>query len=405
MEPLRRDRNFLLFWVVQGLSFAGDSFTYVALPLLVLEATGSVLQMGLLTGTAGAAWLVVGVFAGVVVDRFDRRALMIIADVARAVLYGIVPLVWLFEPQVWVLYVVMPLGAAFGMLSQVAYVTAIPALVGKERVTEANGALAATFASAGIAGPLLAGVISGLLGPAAAIGVDAATFAVAAVGMAFVRLRSARAASGAAGVPWRSFAVGARFLWRHPALRSLTLLLACVLFLTYGLTDVFIYYLKHDLGSSDGTVGYVLAIAALGTVAAGTTVAALRRRLGFGACWIGAYAIGGLAVAGVGRAGVVPVVAGLVALFVFCQGVAGTCSMSLRQEVTPDELLGRVTSAFWTIHFLPGPIGAALLTAAVAGFGVPAVTLVVGSLLVVVAAVGALTPVRVRHPEVAPAEA
>ena len=73
--------------------------------------------------------------------------------------------------------------------------------------------------------------------------------------------------------------------------------------------------------------------------------------------------------------------------------------------MTPDELLGRVTSAFWTIHFLPGSIGAALLTAAVAGFGVPAATLVVGSLLVVVAAVGALTPVRVRHPEVAPAEA
>ena len=67
-------------------------------------------------------------------------------------------------------------------------------------------------------------------------------------------------------------------------------------------------------------------------------------------------------------------------------------------EVTPDELLGRVTSAFWTIHFLPGPVGAALLTAAVAGFGVPAVTLVVGALLVVVASVGALTPVRVREP-------
>lgn len=396
MPTLRRDRNFLLFWAVQGLSFAGDSFTYVALPLLVLEATGSIVQMGLLTATAGVAWLVVGVFAGVVVDRFDRRRLMIVADVARAGLYGLVPLIWLVDPTVWVLYVVMPLGAAFGMLSQVAYVTAIPALVGRDRVTEANGALSATFAAAGIAGPLLAGVVSGLLGPAAAIGVDAATFAVAAVGMVFVRLRTVRPAG--ADVPWRSFAVGARFLWRHPVLRSLTLLLACVLFLTYGLTDVFIYHLKHDLGRSDGTVGYVLAIAALGTVVAGTTVAALRRRLGFGACWIGAYVVGGLAIGGVGQTGLVAVVAAFVAVFVFCQGVAGTCSMSLRQEVTPDELLGRVTSAFWTIHFLPGPLGAALLTAAVAGFGVSAVTLVVGALLIVVASVGALTPVRVRNP-------
>ena len=400
---LRDDRNFLLFWALQAISFAGDSFTMVALPLLILDTTGSIVQMGALTGTAGIAWLVTGVLAGSVVDRVDRRTLMIVCDVARGVLYGIVPLLWFIEPQVWVLYLIMPLGAAVGMLYQVAYVTAVPSIVAADRITQANGTLAATYAAAGVAGPMLAGILTGVLGPAAAIGVDGATFGVAAVAMAFVRLR-ARNTEPVRLSPWHGFATGARFLWRQPALRSLTLLLAAVLFLTYGLTDVFIYYLKHGLGRSDATVGYVLAVAAAGTILAGATVAWLRRRLGFGTCWIGAYAIGALAIAGVGLTGAVVAVAALVAVFVFCQGVAGTCSVSLRQAVTPDHLLGRVTSAFWTLHYLPGPVGAVLLTAATARFGVTAVTLGVGVALFAVACVATLSPVRARDPVAVPGQ-
>jgi MFS family permease len=398
---LWRDRTFVVFLVIQTASFAGDTFTTVALPLLVLQATGSIVQMGLLTGTIGVAWLVTGVFAGVVVDRFDRRVIMIACDVARAVLYALVPLVWLVDPQLWVLYAVMPLGAAVGMLSQVTYVTAIPALVGKDKVTEANGAMNASSAAAGVGGPLFAGIIAGLLGPASAIGVDAATFALAAVGMLFVRLRRVVEPSPTPvgrAVPWRGVAPGARFLWQHHALRTLTLLLAGVLFVTYGLTDVFIYRIRHDLHQPSSVVGIVLAVAAVGTILSGTTVAALRRRFGFGACWIGSYLVAGLAIVLVGQTTALPLLAVLVAVFVFCEGVAGTCSMSLRQQVTPDALLGRVTSAFWTLHFLPGPAGAVLLTAAVKAYGVPAATLVAGLGLLLVACVATLSPIRAREP-------
>jgi hypothetical protein len=73
--------------------------------------------------------------------------------------------------------------------------------------------------------------------------------------------------------------------------------------------------------------------------------------------------------------------------------------MSLRQEVTPDALLGRVTSAFWTIHFALGPIGAAVVTAAAARFGVTAVIGLSGVAYMVIAAIGMLTPIRQPHPE------
>src|SRR5687767_9822376 len=120
---LFRNRDFNIFLSVQALSVAGDSFSTLAIPLLILHATGSVVQMGVLTGLSGAASLVAGVFAGYLADRLDRRRLPIGCDLTRAALYGAIPIVWISGPQIWLLYVIVPLGAALGMLFQVTYVT------------------------------------------------------------------------------------------------------------------------------------------------------------------------------------------------------------------------------------------------------------------------------------------
>ena len=85
--PLWRQRDFAVFWAAQTLSVLGDSFALIALPLLVLETTGSLARMGLLTAVGGAASVVAAVFAGVVVDRVDRRRLLIGCDLVRMVLY------------------------------------------------------------------------------------------------------------------------------------------------------------------------------------------------------------------------------------------------------------------------------------------------------------------------------
>ena len=84
--------------------------------------------MGLLTGAAGAAAVVAGLFAGILADRLDRWLLMAACDLSRMVLYGLIPLAWALDPQVWLLYVILPFCAAIGMIFQVGYVTVVPAL-------------------------------------------------------------------------------------------------------------------------------------------------------------------------------------------------------------------------------------------------------------------------------------
>lgn len=393
--PLWRDRNFGTYWIAQSLSAAGDAFAYLAVPLLVLHATGSVAQMGLLTAVAGAASVGAGVFGGVLVDRYDRRTLMIAADLARLALYSLIPLAWLAGPQVWLLFVVLPICEAAGMVFQVAAVTAVRNLVDRDRITEANGRLQATYALAAVAGPLLAGVVSARFGPTAAIAINAASFALSAAGLWLVRLRKADdgEATGSTG-RLAEFLAGARFLWRQPVLRSLTVLLSVFIFLTYGFTDVLVYHVKHDLGGSDRTVGTVLGLAALGTIAGALLVAPLRRRRGFGVTWVGALSTCGLAIVGIGLVGNVPAVTVLTAVYLCGVSVGGICSMSLRQEITPDHLLGRVTSAFWSTHYSLGPAGAAVLTWAAGRYGVTAVALVAGTGCLLVAISGLFTPIR-----------
>ncbi|GLY72978.1 MFS transporter [Actinoallomurus iriomotensis] len=402
-RSLRTDRNFAVFWFVQALSEVGNAFALVAVPLLVLEATGSVARMGLLTATAGAASVVTGLFAGTLVDRFDRRRLMVLCEVARAVLYGLIPVCWAADPQMWLLYAVMGAAAVLEMIFQVAYVAAIPNLVDKERISAANGLLQTTNSAAYVLGPMLAGLVAGVFGVTAALSINAASFAVSAVGLALIRFRPREERAVAAR--WfdlrEGFLAGAGFLWRTPVLRALTLLLTVFLFLSLGMTDVFIYHVRHDLGQNDRVVGYVMGAAGVGTIAGAALMSPLRRWWGFGPCWLGSVGLCGVVVAVAGVAGNVVVAGGMVLAYSLGVALAGLCSMSLRQEVTPDHLLGRVTSAFWTMHNVLAPIGAVVLTALAKGVGVKDTLLAAGAAFLCVAGVGLFTPVRLRRPAIA----
>lgn len=401
------NRNYRVFLGIQTLSALGDSFSFVAIPLLVLHSTGSVVQMGLVTGLTGVASIVTGLFAGVIADRFDRRRLLMLADVARCLLYALIPLVWVFATPMWLIYTVVPLTGGFAMLFQVTYVTVVPAIVEPGQIIRANAHLYGSYAVATVGGPTLAGLVAAAAGPVAAIGIDAATFAVSAAGLLLVRLRPTprpaeekESERGERAGVRGEFLAGFRFLWKHPVLRPLTVLLSLFIFLTHGMTDVIIFRIKEDLGHGDGTVGYVLSAGTIGTFVASFLVARLRKGLGFGASWIGAVTLAGIAVGCLGLTGSVPVIGALSATMLLATGVAGICSMSLRQEVTPGHLLGRVTAAFWTTHYSLGPLGAAAVTAAAAGFGVAKVCLAVGAGVVCVALSGTLTGiVRAEPPE------
>ncbi|MFG2616323.1 MFS transporter [Streptomyces sp. NPDC048507] len=406
-EPLGRNRDFTVFWLGQALSVIGGSISLLALPLLVYEATGDVAQLGLLTAVCGATGIATSTFAGSVVDRTDRRRLMIGCDLLRAVLLCALPLLWLWPgaPRIWLLYALSVPVVVLKTLFDVAYVTAVPGLVPPRDLTAANGRLMSTFALGTLLGPLAAGLITTGADAGLALAVDGATFAVSALSLRWVRFGrhgDGRGRAAARGGFRETFLTGFRFLWAQPVLRSLTVLLTLLTFVTVGATDLLVYRIREDLGRSAATLGYVIAVSGTGAVAASFAAGPLRRALGFGTCWLGSTALIGLGVVLTGVSRSLPVIALAAAVFMFGLTLGGVCSMTLRQEITPGPLLGRVTSAFWTVHNASGPVGAAVLTLLAARHGVPVVSLGAGALCLLIVGAGLLTPLRGSRPGAAP---
>ncbi|HEU5349912.1 MAG TPA: MFS transporter [Ktedonobacterales bacterium] len=403
---LWHNRGFNIFWAGQLLSAMGDSFVLLAMPLLVFDATGSVAQMGLVTGTFGVGQIVSGLVSGVIVDRVDRRRLMILCDLLRLALYGSIPLVWLLMgPQLWLIYVVVALGAMLGMTFQVAMITALTNLVDRDQLTDANARASASFSLALVIGPLLAGVLSARVGPVASVAVDALSFAISALTLTWIRLRraSAERPTESSGASLRrtaaDFIEGIHFLLDQPVIRVVTLLLAGLSFVMAGMMDLFIFHLKNDLHQSDNAIGLLVGLAGIGGVGGGLAAPWLRRRVGFGASWLGGWALTGISCVLIGLApSLWPILICAVG-YTFGDVLSGTNSYTLRQELTPDHLLGRVTATFWTITGIASPVGAASLTLLASRVGGSAAIVIGGLGFVGLTIIGFFTPARRRYPE------
>jgi MFS family permease len=406
-----RNRDFVIFWIGQTISVLGDAFALVAMPLLVLQATGSIAQMGLVTATAAICRVATGIFAGIIVDNVDRRRLMIWCDIGLALLYGSIPVVWWTHgPQRWLIFVVAGLGGSLGMFFSVSYVAAVANIVTRDHITLANSRLQGSYSVMTAIGPMVAGVVASHFGAPAAVGIDALSFLCGATALSAIRLRKdtvanepSRFTPGGAGGDAASLRArlleGARYLFRHPVLRAAAILLGASNMLMSGYVDLIVFKLKHDLHQPDHTVGIVFGVASVGAVVGAVLLPTLRARLGYGACFLGAAAIQGIAILLQGQAETVPTVLMAAPLLSFAGAIRGVSTMTLRQQVTPDRLLGRVTSTFWIITDGLSPLGAAVLTALVQKIGTANVLAISGTGCLILAAIGLTQPVRMRHPE------
>ncbi len=400
-NALLRNRSFTIFWGGQTLASLGNMFALIAMPLLVFQATGQVVQMGLVTATFTISQLVAGVFAGQLIDSFNRRALMIFCDASRALLFATIPLVWtLAGAQVWLIYVVTALGAMLGMIFQVGFITTVANLVEKEQIITANGHINASMAITAMIGPLLGGVAVERFGPAIALSGQAAAFAVSALSLLLIRLRPAHAGENAPAEDkgLRGMLAGVRFLFAQPVLRAVTILLLGYGLATGAALDLFIFHIKSDLHQGGTAIGFVFAASSIGAIIGSLGAGSLRKRLGFGPSYLGATALSGIPFILIGLLSNLYALVALAALFQLVSTVQGSNSMSLRQEITPEGLLGRVTAAFWTISGVMTPLGAAAGTALAARIGAPDTFIWMGLLVVVIGLGGIFSPARERRP-------
>jgi MFS family permease len=396
-------REFLKFWTGSAISDVGSQVTALALPLiaaLTLDATPW--QMGLLTASGSAPVLLVGLFAGVWVDRLRRRPLMIATDVGRAVVLSAIPLAAIAGVlRMEILYVVMLLAGALTVLFDVAHLSFVPTLVAADRLVEANSKIETTSAAAQVAGPSLGGVLVSGLGAPFAVLVDALSFLCSALFVTWTRVAEpAPASRGARSGVLSEIGEGLRVVIHDGIRRALAGCSATTVLFGRMFLAVYVLYMTRHLGLSAVGVGLVFGTGGIGSLIGSIVAAPIARRFGPGWTMIGAQIVFGLTGLFVPVAVLVPAVAlPMIVASEFCQWMALLVyyvnAISVRQAITPDRLQGRVNA---TMRFLAGganPIGALIGGALGSAIGVP-LTLVVASFGMLLSFLW-LLPSPVRH--------
>ena len=358
---LWRNPDFLKLWGGQSISILGSSITALALPttaILVLHANP--FEVGLLIALARLPFPILALVAGAWVDRVRRRPLMIAADIGQLVALGSIPLAAAVGAlTLYQLYAVALITGVFTVFFDISYLAYVPSLVGREAVVEANTKLQFSGSVTSLAGPSLAGLLIQLLGSARAITLDAASFLVSSLTLLWIRAPEPRLPSGGRSGA-RDIAEGLGFVFGHPLLRALCLIVGASIFGFHAAESAQYPFYLQQLRLSPGTVGLILSAGGVGALAGVFLTSRLIRALGVGPAigWSGLLM--GLAVCGQTLATVFPPVAAL-ALFIFLGGlldpVHNVTQQSLRQGLTPDSLQGRMSATFRTVYWGAWPLG------------------------------------------------
>ena len=371
---LWRHRDFMRLWIGQTISQFGSTITREALPytaILALQASPA--QMGLLGAASTAPLLVLGLFAGVWVDRVRRRPLMIAADLGRALLLLSIPLAfalgWLGMAQ---LYVVALLAGTLTVFFNVAYQAQLPTLVAREELLEGNSKLGMSDALAEIGGPPAGGLLVQLVSGPLTLLLDALSFVFSAAMLWRIRAPEPAPARPAEHTHVaHDLAEGLRAVWANPLLRTIAGTSALRHFFGWFFGAIYGLYAIRVLGFSTATLGIVVACGGIGSMLGALLAGPLTRRLGVGPTLVGALLVSALGSAQIWLAGAAsPALALLLMISSQLVGdtgmtVAMISQLSVRQAATPVRLLGRVSAAMEVMGEGIGTLG--MLTGGVLG--------------------------------------
>lgn len=379
--------DFVRFWTADTLSWIGSQINLLALPLIAaLTLDASAFEVGALAAAGQAPLFLLGLFAGAWVERRKRRPILIAADLARAILLLTIPIAALFDQlSMPLLYAVAFSVGIFSVFFDVSYLSFLPALVGRDRLVEANSKLEASASGAQVAGPFLGGVMVGLLSAPFAILIDALSYLASAV-----LLRRIETVEPAPEAPaehesiWQQIGQGLRFVGHEPTLRALAGCSAVTNFSGWVFLAVYILFMERELGLGATAIGLVFASGGVGALIGSIFAERLATRFGTGWTLVGAqfgFGATGLLVplaVLIPSAGLPLVVAAEFLQWMMLL-IYAVNAISLRQRITPDALLGRVNATFTFVARGVVPIGSLVGGILGGAIGLP-MTLVVGEI-------------------------
>jgi len=340
----------------------------LALPLtalILLKATS--VQLGLLYAAGYAPFLFLTLFAGVWVDHHRRRPILLVTNIGRGVLLGLIPVLavlgWL---RIEYLYVIALVVGCLTVMFYLAFQAFLPILIKRDHLVEGNSKLSASQSIAEIGGPGLAGVLVQSVSAPIAIVVDALSFFVAAASLVLIRTPESRPASSTnMRRLLHEIGEGFRVTFRNRYLRAFAGEAATYNLFWLVIQTVFVLYAVRYLHYSAGILGLLFAIGSAGALCGAVLTGSIARRIGVGLTIVGAAAISDvplLVLPFITRSTPGEMVLMLCAFFLQGIGITG-CNVhvdSIRQALIPDQLQGRANASYRLLVSGAAPVGALL---------------------------------------------
>ncbi|MEU4352583.1 MFS transporter [Streptomyces sp. NPDC023838] len=390
------NRSFWLLWSASTLSALGDGIRYVAFPLIATTFSSDPRAVSLVFVAGYLPWPLFGLLGGAVSDWYDRRSLMLLVDLGRAVVMGAFAIA------------VAGVGGAIAVLMTVSFLIGtaetvfdssasaiVPQLVAPKDLERANSWLFSAQAAASTLVGAVVGAVLFAVWRAGPLVTAAACFLVAAVLVA--ALAPVGRPADSAGAADAADTVGAvrpglagdvltglRWLGRHRLLRTVCALVTVLNGVTAVAEAVLVLYAGKVLNLGDLGYGVLLSVLALSTVAGSGVAPKVRKLTGYPGALVGGAVLMGGAVLLAGLTSNLPAAITALTLAGLANGMWNVVAVSLRQRIVPEHLLGRVTSIYRTIALTAMPVGAGLSGVVAEHYGLHA-PFVVGGLLLVAA--------------------
>jgi MFS family permease len=367
LPPLLRNRDYMLLWSGQVVSAFGSSMANIVFPLLILAMTtsteypnGNAALAGITGALASLPYLLFSLPVGALIDRWNRKRVMIICDFFRALNAASIPIAMYFGVlTVWQLMLNAFIEGTFFVFFNIAEVAALPRVVVRKQLPQASAQNEAGFIAAFLAGPPIGAFLFQNVSRSLPFIADAVSYFVSLISLMFIRTKF----QGERPAEERHILVeireGLSWLWRNKLIRYMSFLTGASNFVSAG-SGLVLIILAKELGASDTEIGWMFSIGALGGIAGSILGGQIQKRFTFGQVII---AVGWINVLIFPLYIVSPnfFFLGVVSALLFMLGpIYNVVQFSYRLALIPDELQGRVNSTFRLIAFGFQPMGQAI---------------------------------------------
>jgi MFS family permease len=366
-RSLWRNTDFLLLWSGHTVSMLGTSVSQLALPMLVLAISGSPAQAGFISAAELLPYVILSLPAGALVDRWNRKLVMIICDVIRWLALGSIPLAYMFDVLTLTqLYLVaLAQGSAF-VFFNIAQLSCLPRVVPKTQLAMAGSLNEGAGSVAMLIGPGLSGAIiafgrTTLVGAVLAFLVDSISYFISTISLLFIRtpFQEERVETSRRAL-WVEISDGLRFLWGRTTIRTIAFLAMVMNMTAIPMYLAVIMLAREHLHADPQTIGLIFSVGSVGGLVGAILAPWLQRRLRVGVLILAPVTVSALMTPVLAMATTPLMVIIGWALIDVTIPIFNVAQLAYRLTLIPDELQGRVNSVFRLLAYGGQPLGAML---------------------------------------------